>query len=79
MDVDTNAHHASKANKGYLRAQFAIYPLELIRTRLAVCPSGHYRGIVHCFTRVLQEEGHRAFYRGLTPSLVRAVLGLGYS
>ena len=55
-----------------LRAQFAIYPLELIRTRLAVCPSGHYRGIVHCFTRVLQEEGHRAFYRGLTPSLVRA-------
>jgi hypothetical protein len=54
-------------------AQFAIYPLELVRTRLAVCPAGHYRGIFDCFSRVLREEGHRAFYRGLTPSLARAL------
>jgi hypothetical protein len=53
--------------------QFAIYPLELVRTRLAVCPAGHYRGILDCFSRVLREEGHRAFYRGLTPSLARAL------
>ena len=62
-----------------VRAQFAIYPLELVRTRLAVCPLGHYRGIVHCFTRVLQEEGHKAFYRGLTPSLVRPGLFWGWA
>jgi hypothetical protein len=55
-------------------AQFSIYPLELIRTRLAVCPPGTYRGISDCFARIVREEGWLAFYRGLTPSLVRLYL-----
>ena len=54
-----------------LGAQFSIYPLELIRTRLAVCPPGTYRGISDCFARIVREEGWLAFYRGLTPSLVQ--------
>lgn len=60
--------------------QFSIYPLELIRTRLAVCPPGTYRGISDCFARIVREEGWLAFYRGLTPSLVRArcAPGLGF-
>ncbi|RYE54291.1 MAG: solute carrier family 25 protein [Sphingobacteriales bacterium] len=50
--------------------QFAIYPLELVRTRLAVCPVGTYSGMSDCFAKILAQEGHRAFYRGLLPSLV---------
>jgi len=51
-------------------AQFAIYPLELVRTRLAVCPVGTYAGMSHCFSKIVAHEGYRAFYRGLLPSLL---------
>lgn len=51
-------------------AQAIIYPLELIRTRLAVSPAGHYRGILHCLILVLQQEGWRAFYRGMLPCMI---------
>ena len=51
-------------------AQFAIYPLELVRTRLAVCPMGTYRGIWDCWGQIVRKEGWSCFYRGLTPSLV---------
>ena len=50
--------------------QFAIYPLELVRTRLAVCPKGTYRGIWDCWGQIVRKEGWSCFYRGLTPSLV---------
>lgn len=56
--------------------QFAIYPLELVRTRLAVCPMGTYRGISDCFRQIIRDEGWRAFYRGLSPALVRFLLAL---
>ncbi len=52
-------------------SQAIIYPLELIRTRLAVSPVGTYRGIAHCARMVLRQEGWLAFYRGLVPSMVR--------
>ena len=50
--------------------QFSIYPLELVRTRLAVCPMGTYRGIWDCWRQIVRKEGWACFYRGLTPSLV---------
>eukprot|EP00891_Asterochloris_glomerata_P006722 jgi/Astpho2/6722/Aster-06741 len=51
-------------------AQATIYPLELVRTRLAVSPEGTYRGMRDCVRKVLQHEGVRAFYKGLLPSLI---------
>lgn len=51
-------------------AQATIYPFELVRTRLAVCPSGTYRGIADCVRKVLQQEGWTAFYRGIVPSMI---------
>ena len=51
-------------------AQSVIYPLELIRTRLAICPKGTYAGIADAAARVLRTEGPKAFYRGLCPSLI---------
>lgn len=50
--------------------QALIYPLELVRTRLAVCPSGTYGGIFDCAGKVLRQEGVRAFYRGIVPSMI---------
>ena len=49
-------------------AQVAIYPLEVIQTRLAAT-AGAYRGIGHCVTAIWRTEGARAFGRGLTPTL----------
>ena len=51
-------------------SQVIIYPLELVKTRLAVCPAGTYRGIVDCARKVLRQEGIRSFYRGLLPSMM---------
>eukprot|EP00216_Chloropicon_sp_CCMP2111_P001641 CAMPEP_0198238268 /NCGR_PEP_ID=MMETSP1446-20131203/3968_1 /TAXON_ID=1461542 ORGANISM="Unidentified sp, Strain CCMP2111" /NCGR_SAMPLE_ID=MMETSP1446 /ASSEMBLY_ACC=CAM_ASM_001112 /LENGTH=305 /DNA_ID=CAMNT_0043920659 /DNA_START=58 /DNA_END=975 /DNA_ORIENTATION=+ len=50
-------------------AQSAIYPLEMIRTRLGVAPVGTYQGITDCAKQVYRKEGAKAFYRGLTPSM----------
>ena len=50
--------------------QFAIYPLELIRTRLAVCPEGTYAGLTAAASNIWRTEGALSFYRGLLPSLV---------
>lgn len=51
-------------------AQFTIYPLEVIKTRLAVSKSEYYRGIFDAARRIHSEEGLSGFYRGLTPSLI---------
>ena len=58
--------------------QAIIYPMELVRTRLCVSSEGTYRGMSDCIRRVLKYEGIRAFYRGLTPSLVSVVLACNY-
>lgn len=51
-------------------AQGLLYPLDTIRTRLALAPNGTYRGILHAASRIQREEGLRAFYRGLAPSMI---------
>ena len=51
-------------------AQAVIYPLELVKTRLAVCPGGTYRGISDTIRKVYAQEGWRAFYRGMLPSML---------
>lgn len=53
-----------------LRLQAVIYPLDTIRTRLAVSPVGTYRGVWHTAAKICREDGARSLYRGLTPSMV---------
>jgi len=51
-------------------AQAIIYPLEMVKTRLAVCAPGTYQGIIDCARKVWVQEGWRSFYRGLLPSMI---------
>lgn len=51
-------------------AQAIIYPLEMLKTRLAVCAPGTYQGIIDCARKVWIQEGWRSFYRGLLPSMI---------
>lgn len=61
----------------HVHVQFAIYPLELIRTRLAVCPADTYAGLSAAAASIWRTEGPLAFYRGLLPSLVSSLWAAG--
>jgi len=54
-----------------------VYPLEIAKTRLAVCSAGTYRGLVHCLFDAVQREGPRSLYRGLGPALLSIVPASG--
>lgn len=51
--------------------QGLVYPLDTVRTRLAVCHTSEYGGIWQTAVRLARTEGYAAFYRGLVPSMVR--------
>ena len=56
---------------------FFVYPLELIKTRMALCPKGTYSSIMHCAREVKVHEGTRALFNGLVPSIYANVGYLG--
>ncbi|KAM7265386.1 hypothetical protein ACFE04_003069 [Oxalis oulophora] len=57
-----------------ITAASATYPLDLVRTRLAVQRNiMYYKGISHAFRTILQEEGFLGLYKGLGATL----LGVG--
>eukprot|EP00040_Diaphanoeca_grandis_P001222 m.275211 g.275211 ORF g.275211 m.275211 type:complete len:436 (-) comp116861_c0_seq1:75-1382(-) len=58
-------------------SQTAIYPLDVTKTRLAASTTGTYRGILHCMTSTLRQDGFRAFYRGLGAALIAVVPAAG--
>ena len=44
--------------------------LQVLKTRLALGKTGQYSGMFDCARQIARTEGLRAFYRGLTPSLI---------
>lgn len=44
-----------------------LQPIDVIKTRLQLDRTGAYKGIVHCGTTIVQGEGVRALWKGLTP------------
>ncbi|KAF7657061.1 hypothetical protein LDENG_00032430 [Lucifuga dentata] len=51
-------------------AQTAIYPMEVLKTRLTLRRTGQYSGIAHCAKQILQREGVTAFYKGYVPNML---------
>ncbi|KAL6745604.1 mitochondrial substrate carrier [Haematococcus lacustris] len=72
-------HSVAGATAGSV-AVLVLHPFDVIKTRLQV-QDGHqsthltYQGVQHAVRSMRQQEGWRAFYRGLTPAL----LGSGIS
>ncbi|MES1916421.1 MAG: hypothetical protein MHM6MM_008239, partial [Cercozoa sp. M6MM] len=54
-------------------AQFCIYPLEIVKTRLAVSRVGEYKGILDCARRTVKFEGRTALFKGMGASLTGIV------
>ncbi|KAH9616657.1 hypothetical protein KSS87_021458 [Heliosperma pusillum] len=44
-----------------------LQPIDVIKTRLQLDRSGNYKGIIHCGNTVVNSEGVRALWKGLTP------------
>ncbi|XP_062843668.1 mitochondrial adenyl nucleotide antiporter SLC25A24-like [Trichomycterus rosablanca] len=51
-------------------AQTAIYPMEVVKTRLTLRSTGQYSGIVDCARMILKKEGIKTFYKGYVPNLL---------
>ncbi|KAL3042093.1 hypothetical protein OYC64_020110 [Pagothenia borchgrevinki] len=51
-------------------AQSSIYPMEVLKTRLALRKTGQYSGIVQCAKHIFQKEGAAAFYKGYVPNML---------
>ncbi|XP_062244532.1 mitochondrial adenyl nucleotide antiporter SLC25A23-like isoform X4 [Platichthys flesus] len=54
-------------------AQTAIYPMEVLKTRLTLRNTGQFSGIADCAKHILQKEGFTAFYKGYIPNLLSIV------
>lgn len=44
-----------------------LQPIDVIKTRLQLDRTGSYKGIIHCGTTIIKNEGVRALWKGLTP------------
>lgn len=51
-------------------SQTAIYPLEVLKTRLALRKTGQYSGILDAAYKIFRTEGARSFYRGYVPNML---------
>lgn len=51
-------------------SQTAIYPLEVLKTRLALRKTGQYRGITDAVKKLYAREGIRSFYKGYIPNIL---------
>ena len=58
-------------------SQGLLYPLDTVRTRLAVSAQGTYSGIYSTLHRIWAEEGFRALYRGITPNMIGILVSVG--
>nr|XP_020507207.1 calcium-binding mitochondrial carrier protein SCaMC-1 [Labrus bergylta] len=51
-------------------AQTAIYPMEVMKTRLTLRKTGQYTGMADCAKKILKKEGVKAFYKGYIPNIL---------
>ncbi|XP_061713545.1 calcium-binding mitochondrial carrier protein SCaMC-2 isoform X1 [Cydia pomonella] len=54
-------------------SQTVIYPLEVLKTRLALRKTGQYSGIMDAARKIYAREGLRCFYKGYIPNILGIV------
>lgn len=67
-----------------LAAKLVVYPLDMTKKRLQIQGFQHgragfgsnptYTGFIHCVRTVAAQEGMTALYKGLSPSLLKAMV-----
>ena len=56
--------------------QSTIYPMEVLKTRLALRKTGEFDGIVGCVRKIYKQDGIKAFYRGYVMNSL-GIFGVG--
>eukprot|EP00607_Mallomonas_marina_P003331 CAMPEP_0182430114 /NCGR_PEP_ID=MMETSP1167-20130531/37049_1 /TAXON_ID=2988 /ORGANISM="Mallomonas Sp, Strain CCMP3275" /LENGTH=277 /DNA_ID=CAMNT_0024614799 /DNA_START=31 /DNA_END=864 /DNA_ORIENTATION=- len=51
-------------------SQTLIYPLEIVKTRLALSVTGEYHNVMDVFKSLIKEGGIKGLFKGLTPSIL---------
>ena len=51
-------------------SQSLIYPMEVMKTRMALRNTNEYSGILDCGRKLYRSEGLKVFYRGYVPNLL---------
>ena len=51
-------------------AQTAIYPLEVVKTRLAIARTNQYAGFWDCISIIFAREGIKGFFKGWVPNML---------
>ncbi|XP_014603482.1 PREDICTED: calcium-binding mitochondrial carrier protein SCaMC-2 isoform X1 [Polistes canadensis] len=51
-------------------SQSAIYPLEVLKTRLALRKTGEFSSIIDAANKIYKQGGWKSFYRGYIPNLI---------
>lgn len=54
-------------------SQTVIYPLEVLKTRLALRKTGQYSGIMDAARKIYAREGLKCFYKGYIPNILGIV------
>lgn len=54
-------------------SQTVIYPLDVMKTRLALGKTGQYRGILRSCCKIYRSEGIVSFYRGYVPNILGVI------
>ncbi|XP_037664423.1 calcium-binding mitochondrial carrier protein SCaMC-1-like [Choloepus didactylus] len=54
-------------------AQTFIYPLEVLKTKLAISRTGQYSGMLDCVRKIWKHERVRGFYKGLVPDFLAVI------
>jgi solute carrier family 25 (mitochondrial citrate transporter), member 1 len=52
----------------------ALQPVDVVKTRLQLDKTGHYKGMVSCGRTIAAEEGVRSLWKGLTPFIGQLTL-----
>ncbi|KAK2703411.1 mitochondrial adenyl nucleotide antiporter SLC25A23-like [Artemia franciscana] len=59
-------------------AQSVIYPMEVLKTRLAIRTTGQYKGIIDVAQKIYVADGVKGFYRGYIPNLLGIIPYAGF-
>lgn len=51
-------------------SQTVVYPLDVMKTRLALGKTGQYNGIIKAVFKMYETKGMRSFYRGYLPNIL---------
>jgi len=70
-------------------SKFLVYPLDTVKRRLqaqsfgrsiqSTLPQSHYNGASDCIRQIFVNEGASAFYKGLTPTVMKSAIATGAS